>query len=264
MNYKHTSAKHVISKIFRDLRINDEGWVLDAMEWIGEALEFIGHVSTTERKATELTISSHKAILPDDLLWINQVEYNGSALAYGGDTAGYDLPNAARTTNMTPNGTDSSTFTSAYTTDVNNTSNNQSGLTLRKTQNSPYGGDYYLINNGAIQTNFPDGKLKIHYSAYPTDKEGYPMVPDNVYVKQALEWYVLRQMLMGGYKHPQFDWAFADAKWGQYCVSAGNDLAYPSVDKVEAFKNMWCRLIPNINHHRDFFMATQTQEQILK
>ena len=54
MNYKHTSAKHVISKIFRDLRINDEGWVLDAMEWIGEALEFIGHVSTTERKATEL------------------------------------------------------------------------------------------------------------------------------------------------------------------------------------------------------------------
>ena len=147
---------------------------------------------------------------------------------------------------------------------VSYTINNQSNLTLRKTQNSPYGGDYYLINNGAIQTNFDSGKLKIHYSAYPTDSDGYPMVPDNVYVKQALEWYILRQMLMGGFKHPEFNWQFADAKWGQYCVSAGNDLAYPSIDKVEEIKNMWCRLIPSINHHRDFFMASQTQEQILK
>ena len=96
MNYKLISAKHVISKIFRDLRINDESWVLDAMEWIGEALEYIGTVSTTERKAATVTISSHKAALPADLLNIIQVEYNGSALMHGTDTAGYDLPNAAK------------------------------------------------------------------------------------------------------------------------------------------------------------------------
>jgi len=264
MNYKLISAKHVISKIFRDLRINDESWVLDAMEWIGEALEYIGTVSTTERKAATVTISSHKAALPADLLNIIQVEYNGSALMHGTDTAGYDLPNAERSTTMTPNGTTNETFSSAWPTDVNNTSNNSSGLTLRSTANSPYGGDYYLINNGNIQTNFEKGTLKIHYSAYPTDDDGYPMVPDNIYVKQALEWYVLRQMLMGGYNHPLFDWGVADQKWGQYCVSAQNDLAFPSIDKTEAFKNMWCRLIPNINAHRDFFMGNQTTEQILK
>ena len=47
---------------------------------------------------------------------------------YGTDTAGYDLPNAARTTGMTPNGTTSETFSSAWTTDVNNTSNNSRTL----------------------------------------------------------------------------------------------------------------------------------------
>ena len=74
MNYKIISAKHVISKVFRDLRINDETWVLDAMEWIGEALDYIGTVSTTERKASTITIANHKAALPIDLLNIIQVE----------------------------------------------------------------------------------------------------------------------------------------------------------------------------------------------
>jgi hypothetical protein len=264
MNYKHISSKNVIAKIFRDLRINDEGWVLDAMEWIGEALEYIGHVSISERKALEVTMDSHKAALPVDLVDIIQVEYAGKPLPYGTDVTGYDLPNADSTTSMSPNGTNGEVFTAAYTTDVNNVSNNQSGLTKRSTRDSVYRGDYYIINNGSIQTSFPKGTIKIHYTAYPTDTDGYPMVPDNIYVKQALEWYVLRQMLMGGYAHPLFSWEVADQKWGQYCISAQNDLAFPSVDKVESFKNMWVRLIPNINAHRDFFMGNQSQEQILK
>jgi len=98
MNYKHISSKNVIAKIFRDLRINDEGWVLDAMEWIGEALEYIGHVSISERKALEVTMDSHKAALPVDLVDIIQVEYAGKPLLYGTDVTGYDLPNASSTT----------------------------------------------------------------------------------------------------------------------------------------------------------------------
>ena len=264
MNYKHISSKNVIAKIFRDLRINDEGWVLDAMEWIGEALEYIGHVSISERKAVEVTTDSHKAVLPLDLVDIIQVEYSGSPLPYGTDVTGYDLPNSASTTNMSPNGANVEVYTSAYTLDVNNISNNASGLTKKTKKSGVRGGDYYIINNGSIQTSFTKGKIKIHYTAYPTDSDGYPMVPDNIYVKQALEWYVLRQMLMGGYAHPLFSWEVADQKWGQYCISAQNDLAFPSVDKVESFKNMWVRLIPNINAHRDFFMGNQSQEQILK
>ena len=77
------------------------------------------------------------------------------------------------------------------------------------------------------------------------------MVPDNIYVKQALEWYIIRQMMMGGYVHPVFNWQVADQKWGHYCVAAGNDMMYPSIDKMESMKNMFVRLVPNMNAHAD-------------
>ena len=70
MNYKHVSAKQVISKIFRDLRINDESWVLDAMEWIGEALEHIGAASQLCQKNCVLNITDHKTLMPADLYYI--------------------------------------------------------------------------------------------------------------------------------------------------------------------------------------------------
>jgi hypothetical protein len=88
------------------------------------------------------------------------------------------------------------------------------------------------------------------------------MIPDNIYYKQALEWYIIRQMMMGGYKNENFNWQIADQQWKHYCVAAQNDAAYPSIDKMESFKNMWVRLVPNINAHADFFMGNQTQERL--
>ena len=45
MIYKNTSSKHIIRKVFRDLKPNDDNWIDDAVEWIGEALEHIGSAS---------------------------------------------------------------------------------------------------------------------------------------------------------------------------------------------------------------------------
>jgi hypothetical protein len=88
------------------------------------------------------------------------------------------------------------------------------------------------------------------------------MVPDNIYVKQALEWYIIRQMMMGGYVHPVFNWQVADQKWGHYCVAAGNDMMFPSIDKMESMKNMFVRLVPNMNAHADFFDGMENQQRL--
>lgn len=55
--------------------INPEGgdWIHDAIEWIGEALEHIGASAQLETKVCTLEIRDHKAILPADLYYINQV-----------------------------------------------------------------------------------------------------------------------------------------------------------------------------------------------
>lgn len=266
MIYKTVSAKAVIAKVFRDLKPTSDNWVGDAVEWMGEALEFIGYHTGLEKKAKTITISSHRAALPCELVDIIQVEYNGSALPYGTDTTGYDLPNAPRTTNPQPY-TDTEVVTGAVfeTQAAEHPTGNNTFKQRQKVKAASYGGgDYYVINPDYIQTSFEEGSVKIHFTAYPLCEDGYPKVPDNIYYKQALEWYIIRQMLMGGYTHPFLNYAVADQKWGHYCVAAQNDAAYPSIDKMEAFKNMWVRMVPNINAHSDFFIGNNTQERLLR
>ena len=76
--YKNISSKALIRKVMRDLKPNTDNWVDDAIEWIGEALEHIGAASQFCTKKTVLDITAHKAVLPPDLYYINQVAINGT------------------------------------------------------------------------------------------------------------------------------------------------------------------------------------------
>ena len=76
--YKNISSKMIIRKVMRDLRPNHAEWIDDAVEWIGEALEHIGAASQLCQKQCVLTIEDHKACLPGDLYFINQVAVNAT------------------------------------------------------------------------------------------------------------------------------------------------------------------------------------------
>jgi len=258
MNYQHVSSKQVIAKLYRDLKPAGSSWTSDALEWIGEALDFIGYHGIFDHVSKELEVVDHKAEIPCDLYQLIQVEYKGGAIVYGTDTTGYNAD--TRTTSAYPANT--GVYTSAVAETVPTDSNSSPTFQVKFTKDRRSSSDYYLINNGYIVTSFEDGTIKLHYTAYPTDSDGFPMVPDNIYVKQALEWYIIRQMMMGGYVHPVFNWEVADAKWGHYCVAAGNDLMFPNIDKMETMKNMFIRMIPMSNRHSDFFIGNETQERL--
>ena len=74
--YKTISSKVIIRKLFRDLRLQNDNWIDDAIEWIGEALEHIGASSQLTTKVCVLDIVDHRAVLPGDLYYINQVAIN--------------------------------------------------------------------------------------------------------------------------------------------------------------------------------------------
>ena len=76
--YKEISSKAIIRKVMRDLKPNTDNWIDDAVEWIGEALEHIGAASQLCLKKKVLCIEDHKALLPADLYYINQVAVNGA------------------------------------------------------------------------------------------------------------------------------------------------------------------------------------------
>ena len=247
MNYKLVSSKQIIAKVFRDLKPDSASFVADALEWIGEALEFIGVYSGLEHSYQDIYIENHRGAIPCDLHLVSTVEYEGMPLNYGSDVRihALDTDNDAM---LNPNM--SSDLQAVFMADPNG--GNQASFKQVATSRE---GDqeFYILENGVVKTSFECGTVRIHYMRLPVDEDNFPKVPDNVTAKEAITWYILRQMVMGGFKHPIFSWDFCDAKWEAYCGKAQNDLMFPSVDKVESFRNMWVNMIPNVNLYNNFF-----------
>ena len=94
--YKTTSSQTVIRKVYRDLRPDSDHWIDDAVEWIGEALEHIGAAASLERKGCMIEVNNHKAVLPADLYYINQVAINETPAGVGTEGQVIDLRNQVK------------------------------------------------------------------------------------------------------------------------------------------------------------------------
>ena len=304
--YRNISSKSVITKVMRDLKPGNSDWVDSAIEWVGEALEHIGASSQLIQKQKVLNITDHKEELPADLYYINMVAVNSGVSSpteteldeittairslradlqeYNQSVAGvtneeieqYDTQyksnvlelrrlneklvllenvyfSADNSSSMTPLQYSASTFhSSMHCSDCVNE--------FAKCKES------YIIDGGYIKTSFETGKVCLSYKAFPTDDECYPMVPDDISFKEALFWYIYKQMLLGGYDKPsnKIDYNFADQKWQQYCTQARNAANYPDIDRYQSFMDQWVRLIPDINRHSQFFDTLNDRENLYR
>lgn len=121
----------------------------------------------------------------------------------------------------------------------------------------------YLVENGMIKTSFESGTLCLSYKAMPTDAECYPMIPDEISYKEAIFWYIYKQMLLGGMqKNNGIQYDFADQKWKYYCSQARNAAVFPDIERMENFMNQWVRLIPNMNRHSTGFANLNSREAL--
>ena len=109
------------------------------------------------------------------------------------------------------------------------------------------------LNVAYLQTSFETGTVKVHYDAIPCDNYGYPLIPDNQKLFDALQWYVTAQMLLSGYKHPELNYDKAIAYWERYYPRAQNSVNFPSTQDMERFKSMWVNIIPRINYQYDAY-----------
>ena len=124
--------------------------------------------------------------------------------------------------------------------------------------------DSYIIDGDYIKTSFGDGKVCLSYMAFPTDSDFYPLIPDDISYKEAMFWYIYKQMLLGGFDKPtnKIDYAFADQKWQYYCTQARNAANFPDIDRYESFMNQWVRLVPDLNRHAVFFDSMNDRENL--
>lgn len=123
----------------------------------------------------------------------------------------------------------------------------------------------YMVENDRIKASFESGKLCLSYTAFATDEDCYPLVPDDISFKEAMFWYIFKKMLLRGMESPNgFDYMTANQQWQYYCTQARNESKYPDIDRYESFMNQWVRLIPQINKHETGFQDLNTREDIYR
>jgi len=258
---KTVSCKAVLAKVARTFKPSDSVWIRDAIEDIGWGIQAIGYHSGFIKKATSypyITVANYRAIIPCDVERIIHVEYLNPAPPYAGHvlnpdgTTPFPQPNYDENTTCHPNyrgvklplGTDTSGYGDSQTT----------GAQAQ--------GNYYLLNGGYIITSFKEGLIKLHYSAFNTDKEGLPLVIDDFDYKSCLEFYVVSQMILRGMKHPSMEYVTAFQQFETYRLRAENACKVLSLDAAERFAAVWPRYVNNFEWSRDFYIGLEQREFI--
>lgn len=297
MVYNLTSVKRVISKVLSDLDLKEgDHKISDMIEWAGEALEKIGGFPIFENKVLGrdgyplLAINNYQVKLPCDFHSLIQIGYASStagpfySMRYA--TGSFDYGSVrTETNNVEYTAPESDLVTlcmTLYSLDydaalakLNAEPNIRSVLSAMitpttstiYTDGSTSTSDYtYLIKQGYVKTNVETGYLMLAYQAIPTDTQGYPLIPDDQGIIEAIYWYINMKLLYPQWRSGQVrDAVYTDAKrsWNFYCKQAYGNIMMPNgAGQIESIKNTWHRLVEEFSEHDSFF-STMGQEQVI-
>lgn len=255
------SCKAILAKIGLVFKPSDSSWQKSAIESIGWAIQGIGYHAGFEHKQTEppyLTVKNNRVRIPCDVERIIHVEQL--------------LPDHSQRNILNPDGTTPFPQPSEEEPDCNTkykgirmvlaTDSSGYGLSSdspRTTATTP-GRNYYSIDGEYVKTEFESGLIKLHYIGFSLDKNGYPMIIDDFDYKTAIEWYLIQEMILGGFKHPEVSWREANSMWDTYRLRAENAVKGISLDGAERFRAGWNRISNNEAFGRDFYMGLETPE----
>lgn len=220
MVYKTCSTQKVIAQFYRDFKPSNSGWVEDAIEWIGEAIEIMGCHQGYSEMFKELHVLDYRVKLPCEAESLIGISYKGGRLARTGGIR-HKNPNA-------------------------NCELNKLTLSL----------DTYSLNPNYIHTSFQTGCITVYFEGLELDCDGYPFVIDDAMYRKALEWYILMQMLGRGFKHQVFNYKDAMSQWEATYPKAQNKCKMPDIDGMEQFKKTWTGTCRSVNRTNQFFELT--------
>lgn len=209
MVYRTISPKAIIAKIYRDFKPNNSSWISDAYEWTGEALDCIKPFTGLEDKSQIIKVIDYRAKLPCDIEMLQGITYKCRQLKRTGK-----ITHKSRCCN--------------------------------KINHLPFCiENSYSLNPNYIHLSFKEGEIEVFYLGLPVDNEGFPLIPDNYNVKEAVSWYILMKMCLRGFKHPVVNFEMAEAHWRVYHPRAENECSSPDIDSYDLFKRTWLGLVTN-------------------
>lgn len=232
MIYKYTSFKNILNKLYRDLNLTTEINESHVIEWCSEILAKIGAYSQYEEINSKIELTNGRAELPCNFDSLVYISHGGKPLSWS-------------------------------------TSSNLHEYECEDSKVPKCCTDYYFyISNNTLITDIPntdsDQFIYLNYLGTPVDEEGYPMIPDDVYFMEACTKYVIymldyREWRKGNIPDKVLNKSETDYLF--YVNSARGSANMPNERQMRNLKNIWIRLIPNMNDENNFFRKNSEKER---
>lgn len=260
---KTISSRGMLQRISTMFGVGNSNWHSDAIDWIGDAIQFIGYHAGFETKPIILEINNFRCNIPNCLESLNYIMYNGHRLPLGIDKSDYGfvnrvgpladrLPLATYENALMLNKEIDRLAVLQQQLDADPTNPNLIDAIidcnflittyvkdLRLGQYAQYSREWYNIEGDYIKTSFVKGNIQLNANAFIVDEFGYPRVIDAAKYKEAVSWFVISRLILQGYKHPELSWKDANEEWEMWRVRASNEQKMPDIDQLERFTNRW-------------------------
>jgi hypothetical protein len=219
------SIKVVIGRFLKEYNIDDTNYVDDLPQWTRDAIEIIGIPNYFIPKHTIKKIESNRCSLPCDIenlygIWV---------------------------TNSTDR---AQTITELGKLEIRNNPLIGAGIKRETPERFMYGN----ISGNFLNTSFSSGYVYIAYKGLPTDCDGYPMVPKDTKLNNALQYYFIWRMALSGYTHPVISPKDALALWEKNYPAAANSVNWMDISELQEFTNMWTNPILGDLHTNNYIV----------
>ena len=252
---QYTTVNRVIAKVYRDLKDIDLHET-DAIEWIGEALEFLKVPQIQDQDVTCLKVENYETTFPVGFQMVLQIaRYNGIEPINdcSDDYSDYDSWT-------------SSSFYQQYFSPVRLANNVFfKSVVCKEKRQIPYQdncNDEYTIvgtTEKKIRFSFKTGDVALAYIKNALDKEtGYPLVPDDVRYITAITYYLKWKIAQ------RYEWSGRqnyirlaqdnERLWLKYARQAKNYMKMPkSIDEFQNLLDQTHYLIPRQGRYYGYF-----------
>ena len=128
--------------------------------------------------------------------------------------------------------------------------------------------DEYTISGNTLKLSFKEGQIALAYYSFPLDPDtGYPMIPDEVSVVEAIVSYItykyMKRMWYLGREGYADKYKQAESDYNWYISQAKNKLFGPyGIDDFQDLLEQNKQLIPNLSRYKNFFSGNSYKELI--
>jgi hypothetical protein len=115
--------------------------------------------------------------------------------------------------------------------------------------NKEYGSPTYVIKNGYIEVSEETATLELAYTAFTVDEDGFPMIPDNERVIEAVRAFITFRMdhkLWRLNKLAEAIYRDSEREWLWYVGSAQNALRLMNPERRKIWTKYWTQVLPTM------------------